>query len=133
MDPFTSTGFAALEEWSDHHPPKVIEVQRDHLVRFYYFESQIVNWIGISLAMVSIGSLVHLNLNYIIGAILMFIAALNMLFTLYGYYIWIMLGDHSVQFHIVYRRKLFRFQFALMFIWTGFTVWAGILMIIRNS
>lgn len=108
-------------------------VSMQHLTRFFYFEAQVVNWVLISIAMATVGTLVHLNLNFIVGSCMMLIAVLNLFFTMYGYYIWVSNGDPQVETILAERTTLLKFKFFSLFVWIVFCVWAAALMIIRSE
>lgn len=99
------------------------------LPRHFYVESMINHWIIIAMTCITAAVLVHINLNYIIGSVIIFDGLAMFIVTLIGAIGWLVYGDKGIGSYMKLHRVLLYIKIFLCVICIGLFVWAAVIMI----
>jgi hypothetical protein len=106
---------------------------RDKYGTFFTLESALGLWIIISAALLTIGVLVHINLNYVVGIVLFIDSLVILLLSLIGGIIWFRYGENHFDEIMNARRILLYIKFFFLFVFLAIGVWTSIVMIQKIS
>lgn len=94
------------------------------------FEGMIANWIVISTGILTTGVLVHINLHYLIGIVVMGDGLALILLTMLGAALYAALPTAA---YVRARRNLLYAKYAVLAVLVGLMMWAMVLMVERGT
>ena len=108
------------------------EKTRERFARFASMERTLGLWLQISLAVMFLGVLIHLNLNFFCGISILFAGVALALLTTLNLALWFGIGTFNIESFVLVRRWMLAIKFVIVGIIIGLAIWTGVVMINRT-